>query len=95
MALVPAKAALQDIIAVGARVLGFVQRRLWLMQAQEDQAEAIHRLTDEVATLQDQVRTMQAREDVLLAKAGQAAAHAAVATVADLARRIGHFGAGK
>jgi peptidoglycan hydrolase CwlO-like protein len=56
-------------------------------------AEAVQRLSSDIAVLRDRVAALESREEVLVARAQGAAAAAAATTAAtstsDLARRIG------
>ena len=91
MPLPPVKEAVADI-EVGASGLF----KLWLritriLDVQDKHAKLIENQAAQIAALRDAVHTVQAREDVLLARAEVAAVQAAHASTTDLARRLGHI----
>ena len=91
MPLPPAKEVVADI-EVGASGLF----KLWLritriVDVQDKHAKLIENHATQIAALRDAVHSLQAREDVLLARAETAAVQAASTVVTDLARRIGHI----
>jgi hypothetical protein len=91
MPLPPAKEVIADI-EIGAGGLF----KLWLritriLDVQDKHARLIEAQADQITALRDAVHTLQAREDVLLARAELAAAQAAGASVIDLARRLGQL----
>jgi hypothetical protein len=70
--------------------------RLWLritriLDVQDKHAKLIEAQAAELTGLREAVLTLQAREDVLLARAELAAMKAATETMNDQARRIGHL----
>jgi membrane-bound ClpP family serine protease len=98
MSLLPSKALRREVAADGKWFFGFVLRALHLSETQAAQGKLIDRQAVEIDALREAVRTLQARldrlearEDVVLARAGEAASKAAAAIVSDLAQRIGHL----
>ncbi len=61
-----------------------------ILDVQDKHAKLIENQAAQIVALRDAVNTLQAREDVLLARAELAATQAASASVTDLARRLGH-----
>lgn len=64
-----------------------------LLNAEAKHGKAIEKLEGEVSALKERVTRLEAREDVIMAKAGAAASTAAtqvaIASVSDISRRIG------
>jgi hypothetical protein len=78
-----------EITRYGKMFAEVAQKLFGLAQTQSKHAELINAQAQQIATLQDAVKVLQAREEVLLAKASQQAAQTTAVTVTDLARRIG------
>ena len=66
-----------------------------LLTAEAKQGQAIETLAAEVSTLKERVTRLEAREDVIIAEARSAASAAstqvAIASVSDIARRVGRL----
>jgi hypothetical protein len=91
MSLVPSKEARKEIRAEGTRFVRLVQGVFRITETQTRQTALIDKQVLEIEALRHAVQTLQAREDVLLARAEAAAAKAAASIVTDLARRIGYI----
>jgi hypothetical protein len=89
LTLVPSKAVRQELVADGSKVLGFAQRLFRLGETEKAHTAAIGKLAEEIAALKDRVRTLEAREAVVVAQAEAAAVKAAASVISDLARRLG------
>ncbi len=97
MTLPPTKEIVREVEAGTSGLFKLWLRVMRILEVQdkharliEKQAETIDRQAAQIAALHDAVRTLGGREEVLLARAGEAASQAAAATVTDLARRLGH-----
>jgi hypothetical protein len=80
---------------VALNLLGLFRQMDALLQLEKKHGASIRQLQEDMATLNDRVTRLEAREELVVTRAegaaGIAAATAATATIADLARRIGRL----
>jgi hypothetical protein len=91
MPLPPARGFVADI-EIGASGLFTLWLRITrILEVQDKHARLLESQAAQIAALRDAVHALQAREDVLPARAGAAASQVASVSVTDLARRRGHL----
>lgn len=87
----PAKEVLVDVEVGASGLLKFWLRITRILEVQDKHAKLIETQAEQIACLRDAVHILQAREELVLARAETAAIKAAGASQNDLARRIGHL----
>jgi hypothetical protein len=94
--ILPSKTLVKDVVADGGKALSYTQRVVRLIETQDKQAKlikdheaAIEKLKAESASLRIAMQALQDREEIVIARAGQAAAEAVTASLAALSHRVG------
>jgi ParB-like chromosome segregation protein Spo0J len=94
--ILPTKERVKEAVADGGKAIGYAKRIVGLLETQEEhtkiigkQSAAIEKLAAENATLRAAMQALQDREEIVIARAGQAAAEAVTASLAALSHRVG------
>jgi hypothetical protein len=88
MALAAISHITSEVIRIGKALSDVTGKIVGIIQAQSRLSKISEQQEEKIKALQEAIVTLRAREEILLASAGQTAAQIAALTASDLARRI-------
>ncbi len=91
MSLPPAKELLGEAEAAGGGLVKLGLRPTRILETLDKHTKQLEAQAAEIASIRETILTLQAREDVLLARSEATASVAAAHGLADLARRVGYL----